>query len=182
MDSVSHAYGQFPPYGTGVAAFESVAFQEQPHPGVMMRACQAMKKDVVFVNPFASISKARRLMREFNIRHLPVVERGELVGIISDGDVLLASSLRDGRIDVPDAPVSSIMTRNVVTCFGTSRVEDIAATMIRLQISCIPVVLERRLLGIVTSTDLLRLVSARSGISTGIGNGTGIDFDGLRTA
>ena len=147
-----------------------------------MRACQAMKKDVVFVNPFSSIVEARRLMREFSIRHLPVVERGVLVGILSDGDVLLASSLRGGRIDVPDASVSSIMTRNVVTCFGTSQVEDIAATMIRFQISCIPVVLERRLLGIVTSTDLLRLVSARSYLSTGIGHGTGIDFDGLRTA
>lgn len=150
--------------------------------GSSMRACQAMKKDVVFVNPSASIAKARRLMREFGIRHVPVVERGELVGIISDGDVLLASSLREGRIDVPEAPVSSIMTRNVVTCFGTSRVEDIAATMIRLQISCVPVVLERRLLGIITSTDLLRLVSVRSYVATGIGNGTGIDFDGLRSA
>ena len=147
-----------------------------------MRASQAMKKDVVFVNSMASLCKVRRLMREFNIRHLPVVERGELVGMISDRDILLASTLRDGRVDVPDVPASTIMSRNVVTCFATSRVEDIAATMIRLQISCIPVVLERRILGIITTTDLLRLVSARSSVVTGFGNGTGIDIDGLRSA
>ena len=54
----------------------------------MMRACQAMKKDVVFVNPFSSIVEARRLMREFSIRHLPVVEAGRVVGVISIGDVV----------------------------------------------------------------------------------------------
>lgn len=147
-----------------------------------MRASQAMKKDVVFVNSMVSLCKVRRLMREFNIRHVPVVERGELVGMISDRDLLLASTLRDGRVDVPDVPALTIMSRNVVTCFATSRVEDIAATMIRLQISCIPVVLERRILGIITTTDLLRLVSARSSVVTGFGNGTGIDIDGLRSA
>lgn len=120
-------------------------------------------------------------MREFGIRHLPVVESGVLAGIVSDGDILLASTMREGRIDVPDQPVSTIMSCNVVTCFPTSSLKDIAATMISLQISCIPVVIDRRILGIVTSTDLLRLFSSRPELA-GMGNGSGIDLDALRSA
>jgi acetoin utilization protein AcuB len=146
-----------------------------------MRAFEAMKREVVFVKPTTSIVEARRLMREFSIRHIPVVESGELSGILSDGDILLASTLREGRIDVPDRPVSSIMCMNVVTCFPNSPVKDIAATMIKLQISCIPVVIDRRILGIVTSTDLLRILSSRPDV-IGMGNGSGIDLDALRSA
>jgi len=146
-----------------------------------MRAFQAMKKDVVFVNPSTSIAEARKFMREFGIRHIPVVESGKMAGIVSDGDILLASTLREGRIDVPDRPVSSIMSRNVVTCFPTSSLRDIAAAMIRLQISCIPVVIDQRILGIVTSTDLLRIIASHPE-AVGMGNGSGIDLDALRSA
>ncbi|NDE14639.1 CBS domain-containing protein [bacterium] len=120
-------------------------------------------------------------MREFGIRHIPVVESGKMAGIVSDGDILLASTLREGRIDVPERPVSSIMSRNVVTCFPTSSLRDIAAAMIRLQISCIPVVIDQRILGIVTSTDLLRIIASHPE-AVGMGNGSGIDLDALRSA
>jgi acetoin utilization protein AcuB len=148
----------------------------------MIRVSQIMRKEVVFVRPGSSIVAARRLMRDFNIRHLPVVERGMLAGIVSDGDIMLASHLRDGRIDVPDDPVSVIMSRNVVSCFPTSLIQDVAATMIRLQISCVPVAIESKLIGIVTSTDILRMLASTSSITTGIGNGTGIDLEMLRPA
>ncbi|MEY4631350.1 MAG: hypothetical protein RIQ81_1470 [Pseudomonadota bacterium] len=148
----------------------------------MLRASQAMRKDVVFVRPTSSIAEARRLMREFNIRHVPVIHRGCLAGIVSDGDILLASSLRSGRIDVPDDPVESIMSRNVVSCFPTSLIQDVASTMIRLQISCVPVAVEGRVIGIVTSTDILRLVASQATLATGIGNGSGIDLQMVRPA
>lgn len=148
----------------------------------MIRVSQVMRKEVVFVRPGSSIAAARRLMREFNIRHLPVVDSGILVGIVSDGDILLASSLRDGRIDVPEEPVAAIMSQNVVSCFPTSLIQDVAATMIRLQISCVPVAVESRLFGIVTSTDILRLMASPAAVATGIGNGTGIDLEMLRPA
>lgn len=146
-----------------------------------MRASHVMKNDVVFTGPDASLRLARKLMREFNIQHLPVVEHGNIVGILSEGDILLASTLRDGRIDTPDLPVTSFMSKNVITCFPTTSVSDIVATMMALQISCVPVVVDRRVIGIITTHDLMRVLVESTRYSAK-SSGHQVDLQALRSA
>lgn len=144
-----------------------------------MRVSHVMKSDVVYVRPESSLNLARKIMREFGIQHLPVVDRGNLVGILSESDILLASTLRGQKIDTPDQPVADVMSRNVITCFPTTPISDVVTTMISLQISCIPVVVDMRVIGIVTSHDLLKLLAVASA-SRRMANE--VDLQGLRSA
>jgi acetoin utilization protein AcuB len=99
-------------------------------------------------------------MRERRIRHLPVVQGGQLVGILSDRDILLRSTLDlDGTVTAPRDPVALAMTPAPVTCGPDSKVSELARTMVERKIDAIPVVgTAGRLIGLVTSSDLLCLL------------------------
>ncbi len=124
------------------------------------RVKENMVKHIYFVEENDSLKVAHELMQEEQFRHLPVLKEGKLVGILSDRDVLLAASTSDkGMIEVPDIKVCDAMTRHPVTCRETSSISDVAGVMIDRKIDCLPVVDERRkLVGVITSTDLLALI------------------------
>lgn len=125
----------------------------------MMRARGAMTRRVVTVQPETPIFDALNLMREHNIRHLPVMDSSDrLVGIVSEGDLLLHSQPVKEAISIPsNIRVEDIMTKNVISCTPQSSVADVAATMITCKIDCIPVQSEGRLVGILSTTDILEL-------------------------
>ena len=115
-----------------------------------------MKRPVITIGPEATLAEAHRLMWERGIRHLPVVdERGDLVGILTDRDIRLATSnLRQNPLPC-DARVERVMKRPVLTADPMDPVEDAARVMREERIGCLPVLEGRNLVGIITGIDLL---------------------------
>jgi len=121
-----------------------------------------MTADPVAVAPGDSLAHALRLTREHRIRHLPVVDGGELAGILSDRDIRLAMP---SPLTVADADraaflerttVAEMMTRDVITAGPYDTVEDAARQLCRHRIGALPVVdAHGRLLGMVSETDVL---------------------------
>lgn len=128
-----------------------------------MRARDAMTRHVVWVDPEYNLADAADLMKEWNIRHLPVVANNQVVGILSDRDLLLRSSLdADGCIVVDGGTAGEAMSPDPHTCSPRSTIGNIAATMIERKIDSLPVVDDSGdLIGLVTTTDLLEILIAR---------------------
>ena len=126
-----------------------------------------MNRDVTTVGPDEALITLSALLRRGRFHHLLVVERGRLVGVISDRDVLQAASpfldtvgesWRDAATLTRAA--REIMTSDVVTVQAPTPVEEAARLMLERGVSCLPVVDdEGRAEGIVTSKDVLRYVS-----------------------
>lgn len=120
-----------------------------------------MSSPALAVGPETEVSVVHALMVDTGCRHLPIVEHGELIGIISDRDVLLASRRGMTGVLAPDTAVAEIMTPHPITCCPTSPVADLAVIMIDQKIDALPVLDEGGdVIGIVTSTDLLGLLAA----------------------
>lgn len=104
--------------------------------------------------PETSIEEAAKLMIERSLNHLPVVKEGRLVGIITSWDI--AKAVAKKKI----GSVAEIMTRNVIVTHPDEPVEIAARKMERNNISALPVVdSKKRVLGIVTSEDLSKLIA-----------------------
>jgi acetoin utilization protein AcuB len=124
-----------------------------------MKAAVPMTTDVVVVPPGLSLSAAYAVMERLRIRHLPVVRAGALVGILSDRDVLARATLReDGSLDVPEDAVALAMTPAPITCEPTTSVAEIARIMTERKIDAVPIMRGSRIIGLVTSTDLMLLL------------------------
>ncbi len=123
-----------------------------------------MTRDVIVVPPELSMEAAWRVMSRERIRHLPVVHAGVLIGIISDRDILARSTLDENEVlrVPPDLRVGEVMTPSPLeTCESSTDVADLARTMTEKKIDAMPVMNGNRLVGLVTSTDLLLLLIGR---------------------
>ena len=119
----------------------------------------SMTRDVVVISGGHTVERAWAIMRGHAIRHLPIVDDGELVGIVSDRDLLRTGErLPSGEMMFWDRPVSDVMSRNLVTCSPKTTVAEVARIMTDRKIDALPVVAGGRLVGLVTSTDLLLLL------------------------
>lgn len=107
------------------------------------------RRGLVIVGPDATVGEARRTMTTHAIRHLPVLDdAGRLVGLVSRTDVLLAGDHAERR-------VRDIMVRRIDTIDEHSNVRHAALKMFRLKRSCLPVLRDGALRGIVTDADFL---------------------------
>jgi acetoin utilization protein AcuB len=118
---------------------------------IVVLVAEVMNRRVVTVAPDATVAEARRLLDERRIRHVPVVAGGRVVGLVSDRDVRSAA-----RGDPECTRVADIMTRDVLTVSPGARVEEAARLMLAHRIGGLPVLERGELIGIVTTTDLLR--------------------------
>jgi adenylylsulfate kinase len=117
----------------------------------------------VTTTPLSTLVEADDLMREYNVRRLPVVEEeGELVGIITRSDVerMVGSCETQEEVDLVlrATSVDEAMTEDPVTIEPDDMIQDAAETMLEFEISGLPVVDEERLVGIITESDIFRLV------------------------
>ena len=118
----------------------------------------SMTRDVVTLSPQTTAAEALALCREKGIRHLPVMEEGRLVGMVSDRDLRLATpALGDearaealGRMQVRD-----VMSTNVRTARPDDPIEVAANLMRDCKIGCLPVVEDGEMVGIITSSDVM---------------------------
>ena len=127
-----------------------------------MRVSTPMTRRVLVVPPELPLREAYRLMRTERIRHLPVVRAGALLGILSDRDVLIRSRLEGSTVEVPATPVGEAMTPAPFVCEESTHISEVVLTMTERKIDAMPVIDGRdRLVGLVTSTDLLLLLLER---------------------
>ena len=145
----------------------------------MLRVRAWMTRNLVTLSPEASVAEALTLCRERRIRHIPIVEEGRLVGIVSDRDLRDASpALGDPERarTLQEVRVADVMTREVITVDPQDSIENAAQQMYELKIESLPVVsegavadggsavVEQELLGIVTSSDVMRALVTLAGL------------------
>jgi acetoin utilization protein AcuB len=126
-----------------------------------------MTKTLVTLSPEASVAEALALCRERRIRHIPVLKEERLVGIVSDRDLRDASpTLGDPERTraLQGIRVGEVMTQEVITVDPQDFIENAAQEMYELKIESLPVVAEEELLGIVTSSDMMRALVTLAGL------------------
>ena len=114
-----------------------------------------MVEEVVTVEADATVQEAVDLMNKYEIGCLIVVLKGKPVGIVTERDMLsrvLAKSRDPGKIKV-----SEVMSAPLIVGKPEMEVEDAVKFMFKMKIKKLPVVYRRRLLGLVTLTDLTRV-------------------------
>lgn len=116
-----------------------------------MTVAELMSKEVVTTSPRIDAEDAWQQMRASGVHHLVVMDRDELVGVISDRDLggVRGVSTRWG------AQVKDLMTRQLVTATPRTSVETAAELLRKNHIHCLPVFRGHRLVGIVTTADLI---------------------------
>ena len=132
-----------------------------------------MKRDVLTITPETSVLKARELMDTHRISHLPVVdERFRLVGIVTDRDLKESWASPASTLSVYELTyallkltVESIMTRQVVTAESDMPIERAARIMRDRKIGALPVVEGGKVVGIITSNDLLEVLLIAIGMA-----------------
>ena len=125
-----------------------------------------MTRDPLTIDPGLAVSGAYRLMKESGIRRLPVVEGGRLLGIVTLGDLRAAVASPEANLNIFEMAfhmerftVMQIMTREVVTVTPDSSIEVACELMLKHRIGGLPVVADGRLVGILTESDIFRLVA-----------------------
>ena len=119
-----------------------------------------MTAKVVFARETDDIQQAQASMLALSVRHVPVTRNGLVVGILSNRDILLHTEVGPtGGLKVPPKKVQDIMSQPVVTCRKGDSIGSCVESLLRHRISCLPVVNSAgKLLGLVTTTDLLQLL------------------------
>lgn len=122
-----------------------------------------MTRDPVTVDLHASLSEVKEMMARHGYRHFPVVSGGELVGIISQTDVMRLSfgNLFDGQEEIDGTMLDMLTTEQVMMSNPTSvpvdcTVGEVAHLLIRVDFHALPVVDGRKIVGIVSTTDVIR--------------------------
>lgn len=111
-----------------------------------------MTRELITVERNATITEAHRLMTNYWIRHLPVVDEAEefIIGMISERDLLSATAA--------DAPVEEVMTSPLRTFSVDTPVRTVVDAMIEEKVSAFLITKEEEVVGIVTSEDMLILL------------------------
>lgn len=134
-----------------------------------------MTRKVVTIAPNDNIAEAIKVMKEKNIRHLPVVDESQKVkGILSDRDIKEYTPSKASSFDIHElnyilftTKVKSIMKKKVLTAGPDLAVELAAMLMYDHNIGCLPVVEKERLVGIISDKDLFRVLIDITGVRQG---------------
>ncbi len=123
---------------------------------------QIMTKELIMLNPTQSLYDAEKLFNKHSIRHIPVVEGERIVGVISRSDLLRISfsDLTEDEEGVDSVvydmyTIPQVMTRIPVTVESDTTVKEVAEILAKQSFHSIPVVDNGKLVGIVTTTDLI---------------------------
>ncbi len=104
-----------------------------------------------------SLATAHHLMRANGIRHLPVLEHGDLVGMLSQRDLFLLETIRG--VDVDADTVEDAMSAETYSVSPDAPIASVARHMARKRYGCAVVIERGRVAGVFTATDALRLLA-----------------------
>lgn len=136
-----------------------------------------MTQNPVTITPDTSVPEALRIMRENNVRRLPILDRKErLVGIVTDKALLYASPSPANSLAVWEITelhaklkVETVMSRDVVTVPEDTLLEEAARIMVDSEVGGLPVMRGDALVGIITESDLFKvLLELLGGRRTGL--------------
>jgi acetoin utilization protein AcuB len=131
-----------------------------------------MTKAVATVEVGDSMQEATRLMKEKEVRMLPVMRKGKLVGVVTDRDLKRASASDATTLEIHELlylisriKVQDIMNKHLVTVPMDYTIEETAEILLKNKISGAPVVDHRgQLVGIITQSDLFKVIISLTGI------------------
>jgi len=134
-----------------------------------------MSKKVVTIDVNDSMQDAMKRMKQNDIRMLPVVKKGKLVGVVTDRDLKRASASDATTLDVHELlylvskiKVQDVMTKNAITVPQNYTIEETAEVLLKHKISGVPVVDQNgQLVGTITQTDLFRVLISLTGVGKG---------------
>jgi len=128
-----------------------------------------MADRVITIRPDALVMEAFKTMRQHHIRRLPVVQDGKLVGLVTESH-LRELGVKEGSASfryylVTKEKVSNIMAKNVITITPNTTIEECAVLANEHSIGTFPVIDNKRLVGIITTTDLFSILTQVLGFS-----------------
>ena len=125
---------------------------------------ERMSRPVISVSPDASINDVLAMFKKERIRRAPVIKDGKLVGIVSERDLLHATSSSVTTLSIWElnyliskVKVKSVMTKKVITVHKDTPIEEAARIMADKKIGGLPVVDGERVVGMITETDLFKV-------------------------
>ena len=120
-------------------------------PKKIVYAKELMISPVITLTTEATVSQAQELLKNHDIRHIPIVDsENTLIGIISDRSLMLADK---------STAILRVMNQKIIAAEANIRLQEIAKVMLDNRINSIPIVDDsRRLIGIITSSDIIRSV------------------------
>ncbi len=133
----------------------------------MLLVRDLMTRELITLGPEASVAEAIQLCREQRIRHVPILDGEELVGIVSDRDLSEASPASDDpnrEEAMQRLRVGDIMSQEVITVHPQDPTGYAAKEMYERKLDALPVMDEQNLIGIVTSTDVMRALVMLTGV------------------
>jgi acetoin utilization protein AcuB len=130
-----------------------------------------MTQEVISISPDTTLPEAHRMMTANQIRRLPVIQEGRLVGIVTRGDIRGAEpsgatslSIWELNYLISNLKIEKIMTRSPITIGQDATIGEAAHTMLDKKISGLPVLdSEGKVVGIITESDIFRLIVDRWG-------------------
>ncbi len=119
--------------------------------GLIVKVKNWMIRNLITISPYASINEAVELMHKNSIRHLPVVEDGRMQGLVTESNLrqYFMPAMAEGLI------ISDVMIVNPITVDPNASIDSAARLIYRYKIGGLPVLEKRRLVGILTITDIL---------------------------
>jgi acetoin utilization protein AcuB len=134
-----------------------------------------MSKKIITVDVNDSMYHASKLLKENNIRGLPVMKNGNLVGVVTDRDLKRASASDANTLDIHELlfliekiKVKKVMTKDPITIPLDYTIEEAASVLLDNKLTGAPVVdNEGELVGVITQTDIFRVLVSFTGVKKG---------------
>jgi acetoin utilization protein AcuB len=117
-----------------------------------MKVAECMTPEPAYVAPDDTLTAAIALMEAGDFRAVPVIRNGKLVGIISDRDIRKYWQNPEGT------KISAVMSENPICIAPDDSVNEAVRTLLATKIGGLPVIKEDKLVGIITTTDILKAV------------------------
>ncbi len=130
----------------------------------MITVKDLMSSELYTLKPTDTIQQARKLMLEKHIRHIPIVEEGKFVGLLTKQDVLAVSVSALADIDITErneleshVPISEVMISEVVIAEENTNLGKAAQFLLQQKHGCLPIFRDGKIIGILTESDFVRL-------------------------
>jgi len=151
--------------------------------GMKMRIRDMMTRNPMTVDSETLVMDAQKIMKENNVRRLPVVDKGKLLGMVTKHDILEASpspatslSVHELNYLLSKMKVKEIMKKNPVTLTPDTPFEEALKIGQEMKIGSFPVVENGKLVGIATESDIVRFLTRALGVRE---EGSRITIEGL---